>query len=163
MKYFLPLVLLILLCLPDLNAQTPGTLTFNRALIVSNTEQTVGPDKVWKITAVYGIEGSTCVNLCVISGGGPDCSSRPFVPVAATSFLVNSVRVFSYMRQLTNIWYSSNNCTTGAGSYSITALSSQGTVIEPNPNALPMWLPEGTTLQSGGPATFVSVLEFDVH
>jgi len=161
---FFTFTALFLVCSVCLKAQ--GTLSYSQALIVGNTSQTVPAGKVWKVTSVYGFDISCDPSVRSSCNWG---SNNTVLHFASSYFLVNSRKVFSYNKLF---GYAYNTCSTlpdpaaGGTIYSNCAgdATRQGWPdLNPNPNIFPMWLPAGTTLQSGGPNTFVSVLEFAVQ
>jgi len=129
---------------------------------------------VWKVTALYGAEFrlNHCVNFhpnstheigtkmrCIFNN---DASGRFSYHISA--FLVNEIAIVSSISGFpTNasfqIWGSTNCGSDLWGSYNRdwSCVNS-----ESDPNILPIWLPANTTLQSGGPNTFVSVIEFNI-
>ncbi|MCC6601198.1 MAG: hypothetical protein IT223_11080 [Crocinitomicaceae bacterium] len=175
----------LLLCLSvaffAVNMQSQNTLSFSRALVVSALDQ-VPSGKVWKITSVYGSEFrvNRCVDLSVnstdemagarcgwvASGYSMPTNSSKIATYEITSFKVNgktiSSRVLASGVNMQSMYNSTSNCTGGQGNYGSTVYwtcASYGS----DPNILPMWLPAGTTLETGGSNTFLSVLEFTVE
>ena len=147
-----------------------GNLQFNQVLLVDTALQTVPANKVWKITAISGSEFRN--NICVdISSNSTHelNSARCAVTTALSTFLtytisffwVNGKRVINSIEGLptsSNTYYQFTNCTGGgSGSYNFTCANKST-----NPNILPMWLPAGSTLRSGGLNTWLSVLEFNI-
>lgn len=146
-------------------------LVFSQAKIVSNTLQAVPANKVWKVTSIYGSEfvsecyswnndylGLKC-DQCWRdnpNGGIHTVALNYF----RTSFLVNAVNIVHQVSALgIATTRSTSNCTGGTFCNSNFSCANKS----PNPNLLPMWLPAGTTLQSGGSNTFLSVLEFTIQ
>jgi hypothetical protein len=128
-----------------------GTLQFNRALIQADQLTTVPAGKVWKVTAVYGKE-FVCRSVFPLYNNW-------FSQALVAGFFVNGVEVQSSRKFLTTTMYSNSpNCTANSsGGYNFTSLN-----FDSDPNTLPVWLPAGTTVQSVGPNTFLSVLEFNI-
>lgn len=138
------------------NAQTPTyDLKFSRAIIVGSGEQTVPNDAVWKVTSIYGEE----INFCVPTdcwGSGTYFYGKGIV----SGIYVNSILIPSSIRgfkSANNVGFINNTCT---GTNSTSSSYDNCPNKTSDPNILPLWLPAGTTLKSGGPNTFVSVLEF---
>lgn len=131
-------------------------LKYNRVLIVGGSEQTVPPDAVWKVTSIYGEEKDVCLSLDCWSPG-----DNLFGKGFASCLYVNSVMIASTIRGFKSsnaTRYTNNTCTAGAytgSSYDFSCVNKTA-----DPNILPIWLPAGTKLKSGGPNTFVSVMEF---
>jgi hypothetical protein len=161
------IIFLLSILIATVAVYAQGTLTFSRALIVNDVAgQEVQTGKVWKVTGVYGFDVVCDLNNrsnCNWSG------NNTVHHFASSNFRVNGKVVFSY----NNFFAVSNNsCTTSfqvipAGGQYNDCVSQSNRFgwpnLQPNPNIFPMWLPAGTTLQSGGPNTFVSVLEFDIQ
>jgi len=142
-----------------------GNLEFSGALIVSNSELTVPAGKVWKVTSVYGFEA----NFCLYSTTFNNCNYGPnnSFNMSVSGFVINGVPVLSECT-MKRVW-ASTNCTGTNNTFTavealcgnqVGALGYAPKLA--NPNILPMWLPVGTTLKSIGPATFLSVLEFNI-
>jgi len=157
-----------------------GNLQFSQVKIVSDVQESVPEGKVWKVTSVLGreIRLNECVDfsptstheigkflLCSFSGWVPTDISSRFTYVIR-KLKVNNIdvlaQVSSFKECAQNLWESTNCSGTvrscsymGAGSFSCANMVT-------DPNLLPMWLPSGTTLQSGGPNTYLTVIEFNV-
>ncbi len=124
------------------NAQTPHTLQFSKAILVSSQQQVPsvgngdGYDAVWKVIAL-------------LPTTGPISNSTNYYTspaVGSYSITVNSNPISFSEAQ----GYSSTN-----GNFSYTNLRGGGN--------LPMWLPGGTTLAAGNNIQYISVLEFIVN
>ena len=148
-----------------------GNLQFNQALLLDSALATVPANKVWKITAVSGSEYrlNECVDISANSNHelksarcGIATTTASFIANYSVSvFIVNNKRIINAVEGLPsqlNVANSSNcsNCC-GWGSINFVCANRATT-----PNILPMWLPAGTTLRSGGPNTVLSVLEFNI-
>ena len=151
------------------NAQ--GNLQFNQALLLDSALATVPANKVWKITAVSGSEYrlNECVDISANSihelksaRCGYSTTTGSFVGNYSISlFLVNGNRVINSIEGMpssTSAYSQNSNCTGSAANYIGFTCANRDT----NPNILPMWLPAGATLRSGGPNTWLSVLEFNI-
>ena len=135
------------------HAQTPTyDLKFSRAIIVGSSELTVPNNTVWKVTSIYGEEQSTCIPVPCFS-----TSTLYYGKGIVTRMYVNGIFIPSTISgfKVSSTMYSDINCNSSIGGYDL-ACSNKTAV----PSILPMWLPAGTTLKSGGPNTFVSVIEF---
>jgi hypothetical protein len=167
-------ILLIHTCLMPLLCLAQSNLEYSQTLLISNSMQTVPTGKTWKVTAVFGRElrVNECVNmspsstheigkflLCGFSSAPSSISSR--FTYAIRKMVINStdvvVQVSGYKACNQSLWGStdctstSNTCSWwGASDFSCANMAT-------DPNLLPMWLPEGATVQSGGPNTFVGV------
>ncbi len=153
-----------------MGAWAQGSLQFNQVLLVDTALRTVPANKVWKITAISGSEfrNNVCVDISPNSTHELN-SARCAVTTTLSTFLtytisffwVNGKRVINSIEGLptsSSTFYQFTNCTGGgSGNFNFTC-GNKST----NPNILPMWLPSGTTLRSGGPNTWLSVLEFNV-
>lgn len=127
-------------------------LKYNRVLIVGGSEQTVPPDAVWKVTSIYGEEANGCIEIKCKEVGR-------FAKATFTSIFVDGILIPSTVKGFTTsdvLTFNNPECTTGASWYSNASCANK----DSDPNILPMWLPAGTKLKSGGPNTFVSVMEF---
>ncbi|MCC6601061.1 MAG: hypothetical protein IT223_10360, partial [Crocinitomicaceae bacterium] len=148
MKKFLSVsfVLVLLTFASAIPAQAQNTLTFSQSLIVGSTNQTVPSGKVWKVEAIFGEQVNQCVPVDCLSPGR-------FAKGIVTSMYVNNVFVPSTMRAFKNQYhdYYYDSICTSYGSY--TDLSCNNKAADPN--VLPMWLPSGTVLASGGNTTYV--------
>lgn len=136
----------------EIKAQTPTyDLKFSRALIVGSSQQIVPDNTVWKVTSIYGEEINVCINVACYS-------SSLYAKGIVSGMYVNSILIPSTIRGFSSSQerFSSSNCSTG--SYCCSDLNCANKTSDPN--ILPMWLPATTTLKSGGPNTFVSVIEF---
>jgi len=148
-----------------------GSLQFNQALLIDSALSTVPANKVWKITAVSGTEfrQNECDDISVNSTHELKSARCGWSATTVASFNANySISVFSVNNKKiinsveglpTNTTiHNVSNCTNGAWSnYNFSCANRAST-----PNILPMWLPAGTTLRSGGPNTVLSVLEFNI-
>lgn len=135
----------------EIKAQTPTyDLKFSRAIIVGSAQQTVPNNTVWKVTSIYGEESNVCMNVfCAAS----DYYAKGFI----SQMFVNGVSIPSVIRgfKANHFRFTVSNCTGADYSSDLTCHNKTA-----DPNILPMWLPAGTTLKSGGPNTFVSIIEF---
>jgi len=166
---------LVFISLFGLMSYAQGNLQFNQVKIVSNVLETVPPNKVWKVTSIYGHE--FVLNQCVSNQTSFDwlgfkCNSTwrttttfsAIISYFATIFLVNGKQIINEISGLTNTsvtyYWGVANCT--GSSYSGSEYSVSCANRAANPNLMPLWLPAGTTLQTHGPNTFVSVIEFNI-
>lgn len=140
-----------LLWLALLPAAAQSNLQFSQALLVGNTAATVPAGKVWKVSAIYGSE-----NACV-DRGNPDNSYWTWRRMYVTSFFVNGVEVKSQEVDHQSRRWCEPGCAT-----CITNWPNDKFDRPASPNILPFWAPAGSTLQSGGPNTFLSVIEFNL-
>jgi hypothetical protein len=160
-----------------INAQ--GTLQFNRVLLLGNSLETVPAGKVWKVTAGYGIEQriNECINYsqgstheigervrCSFGAGWSTGSFRATYSIR--SLIINGQSAPFLIDGFANgsscsSTQTTNNCTGGTSScFDLSRLSCVN--LPPDPQSLPLWLPAGTTLQTSGPNTHFSVLEFNI-
>ena len=164
-------IALLFLCLVSM-AAAQGNLQFNQVLLVDSALRTVPANKAWKITAISGSEYrlNECVNISSNSNHelksarcGLAQSNGHFVGNYSISlFLVNGNRVINSLEGMptsSTVWVS-NLCTNISGNYGNYGFTCANR--DTNPNILPMWLPAGATLRSGGPNTWLSVLEFNI-
>ncbi|MBM3172091.1 MAG: hypothetical protein FJZ75_10850 [Bacteroidetes bacterium] len=146
-----------------------GNLQFNQVLLVDSALRTVPANKAWKITAISGSEYrlNECVDISANSNHELKSARCGFTQPTASFignysislFLVNGNRVINSIEGLPNsvtAWCNSN-CTSSCATRDFTCANKST-----NPNILPMWLPAGATLRSGGPNTWLSVLEFNI-
>ncbi len=170
MKKFL---FLSLFCLFFLAAFTQQSLEFGQALIINNNTQTVPSGKVWKVTCIYGEEYryNECVDMSPTSThelSRMRCAYTSSTWVGAqvsytiAQFSVNGTNIPCRIEGLTdqNIPFWQNTSCTGSNT-TINRQYSCANLLS-DPNIFPIWLPAGTTIASGGPNTFLSVLEFNV-
>lgn len=145
----------------SLTAEAQYNLTFSRALIVSDQVQTVPEGKVWKVTSVYGTVFDYCVNMQTSFGIlNATNSSRNDSRVNLTAFDVNGVRIYSSVEHKQLMWWTTaSGCTSSGVNYSA---EFKNTIVPPNPNILPMWIPAQTTVNTIASNVFLSVLEFDL-
>lgn len=147
-----------------------GNLQFNQALLLDSALATVPANKVWKITAVSGSEYrlNECVDISANSNHELKSARCGFAPSTGTfianysvsAFIVNNKRIINSVEGFSptsTTVYLSANCTNSWTSSTFSCANRATT-----PNILPMWLPAGTTLRSGGPNTVLSVLEFNI-
>lgn len=147
-----------------------GNLQFNQALLLDSALATVPANKVWKITAVSGSEYrlNECVDISANSNHELKSARCGFAPSTGTfianysvsAFIVNNKRIINSVEGFSptsTTVYLSGNCTNSWTSSTFSCANRATT-----PNILPMWLPAGTTLRSGGPNTVLSVLEFNI-
>jgi len=155
-----------------------GNLQFNQVKIVSNVQETVPAGKVWKVTSVLGAE--LRVNECINFSVG---STHELAHLRCARNINSGSRIHSYYiryiildskkinLQVTgfgdttfgnsNSFANSGNCTGTQDSGSNMVYWSCANIPSDH-NVLPIWVPSGTTLQSGGTNTFVSVIEFNI-
>jgi hypothetical protein len=162
-----------LFSLSTLQLEAQGSLQFNQVLLVDSALFTVPANKVWKITAVSGREfrNNECIDLSVNSThelvsarcAYPYTTNSAVATYTISFFRVNGKRVINAINGLgAATGYSGvNNCICVGGTCTF-QLSLPCANLNTDPNILPMWLPAGTTLRSGGPNTFCSVVEFNV-
>ena len=153
-----------------MGAWAQGSLQFNQVLLVDSALSTVPANKVWKITAISGSEYrlNECVDISANSSHelksarcGYANSSASFIANYSISvFLINGKRVVNSVEGLPSqaTVHLGSTCSNGWQSNINFTCTNRATT----PNILPMWLPSGTTLRSGGPNTWLSVLEFNV-
>jgi hypothetical protein len=162
------LIALLFFCLVSMG-MAQGNLQFNQVLLVDSALRTVPANKAWKITAISGSEYrlNECVDISANSihelksaRCGYSSTTGSFIGNYSISlFLVNGNRVINSIEGLpisATAWCNSN-CTNGCTTTNFTCANR-----DTNPNILPMWLPAGATLRSGGPNTWLSVLEFNI-
>ncbi len=148
-----------------------GNLQFNQVLLVDSALRTVPANKAWKITAISGSEYrlNECVNISANSNHelksarcGYSSTTASFIGNYSISlFLVNGNRVINSIEGMpssTSAFYQTSNCSGNTYRFIVSPVRIGIT----NPNILPMWLPAGATLRSGGPNTWLSVLEFNI-
>jgi hypothetical protein len=147
-----------------------GNLQFNQALLLDSALATVPANKVWKITAVSGSEYrlNECVNVSANSNHELKSARCGFATTTASfianysvsAFVVNNKRIINSVEGLPSqvTLHNVSNCTYGNWININFVCANRATT----PNILPMWLPAGTTLRSGGPNTVLSVLEFNI-
>jgi hypothetical protein len=147
-----------------------GSLQFSQVLLVDSGLVAVPANKVWKITALSGGERRTneCVDISVNSNHelrSAQCWSVQqtasfYANYFISIFWVNGKRIVNTIENLPNsnlTVYSSTNCTNSWTSGNFNCANRATTS-----HILPMWLPAGTTLRTGGPNTLLSVLEFNI-
>lgn len=159
-------------CVALVQVYAQGNLQFNQALIIAgSTPQTVPDGKVWKITSVYGTEFvlNQCVSnapannwlglRCISQLQGSEGGRSAMVSYFTTQLLVNGTRVVSELTGLgtQTLW---DNATCASSSWTNQNLACANRTT--NPNMLPMWLPENTTVATNAATVFASVLEFNV-
>lgn len=165
-----------------ITALSQGSLQFSQVKIISDTEVVVPQDKVWKVTAIYGGEWrhDECVDMNVSSshelGVRVRCAltfsfdfARKF-SYFISGFMVNGVPIVSKISGLNSstigtYWHVGTNCTGTTnpnGSYGSTLRDWSCANQISDPNLLPVWLPENTTIKSLGPNTFISIIEFNI-
>lgn len=148
-------------------------LEFNQVLLISDTEMSVPEGKVWKVTSISGADFYN--NYCVINNSdfdwlGLKCNivftyaydnQSVSINFFLSSIVVNGITLIneiSGMPSSVTTKYSTD-CT-GSNYYSSQSFTCANRAT--NPNLLPMWLPENTTIKTGGPATIASVIEFNL-
>jgi len=160
-------------CLVSIGA-AQGNLQFNQVLLVDSALQTVPANKVWKITGISGREYrlNECVDISnnsthelkaarcgYITGvGSSSFRSNYFITLFWVNGKRNVVSVESLPTSSTQIFSHQNNCAGPTGSY----FHFDCAKMLGSPHIFPMWLPSGSTLQTGGPNTTMSVLEFNI-
>ncbi|MCC6600136.1 MAG: hypothetical protein IT223_05630 [Crocinitomicaceae bacterium] len=177
MRNFLTIFsLLVFFLILTVRPAAQGTLQFSQALIVT-TSQTVPTGKVWKVTSLYGSED--IIGECVSLNTPPLTTSVAnrlrcayknntwkwiVVDYSASLFKVNGTPIASQITGLGDGIGLSNWTGTTCGDGSNTSRTANWSCanLDSDPNIFPMWLPAGTTLESGGSKTFVSVLEFNI-
>jgi len=144
------------------NAQ--GSLQFNQAKLVGNNLETVPSGKVWKVMSLYGedFSGGSCVqfgsyyydkilqagfningNLVGVQyGTGPGCYIRTG---SCSGSIVNGSQECN-----SSGWV--DRVTNALGNVKISSMNA----------SLPLFVPAGTTMQTLGGTTFLSVIEFNV-
>jgi len=163
-------VIVLFLCCLVAMGMAQGNLQFNQVLLVDSALRTVPANKVWKITAISGSEYrlNECVDISANSihelksaRCGYSTITASFVGNYSISlFLVNGNRVINSIEGMpssTSTFYQVSNCSGNTTGSNFTCANR-----DTNPNILPMWLPAGATLRSGGPNTWLSVLEFNI-
>jgi hypothetical protein len=163
-------VFLLLLLGSVLTGIAQGNLQFNQAMLVDSALVTVPANKVWKVTAVSGTEYrlNECVDVSANSNHelksarcGFATTTASFIANYSVSvFIVNNKRIVNSVEGLPSqvLLHNVSNCTNGNWNNINFVCANRATT----PNILPMWLPAGTTLRSGGPNTVLSVLEFNI-
>lgn len=130
-----------------LSASAQTSLEFSQAILVDHVQQTVPPNKVWKITGISGGARNFCIDIP---------SSTYYARANGIGFYVNGI-LMGKMSSTSNTHYTSSNCSSGSGC----CAGSFGTIGE-NGDMVPMWLPAGTTLQAVAPEILLSVVEFNI-
>ncbi len=175
-------VLTLFFCLSISVLTAQGGLQFNRVFTLTDQTQTVPPNKVWKVTAVFGQE--TRVNECVDFSATSTHEVGPRARCGSAGLPTTISARFNYsIRGLTlngiNVAFSlsgfgqcpssnltpTNNCVSGTnyGCNFFQNPADWSCVNMPNdPNLLPIWLAAGSTLRTLGPNTFASVIEFNI-
>lgn len=171
MKHFSFLSFLILsFCFSSLAQQS---LEFSRGIILDDNTQTVPAGTIWKVTGIYGEEYryNECVDVsststhelnrvrCAYTSGTWSYSRMSY---SIAQFTMNGIAIPCRINGLNDqsyTFYQGANCT--STSTGITRNYSCGNLAS-DPNLFPMWLPAGTTISTGGPNTFASVLEFNI-
>ncbi len=131
--FFITLCFILCMNIETTLAQN-NNLQFNRVILV-NSLQTVPAGKVWKVESVLS---SSDLALCPSGLGcaGTGLTSTFF------SVIINGITVIMGSRQV---------------SFGSNGQSSNGDLT-----ALPIWLPEGTTLNKGTNTAFISVIEYNL-
>lgn len=118
------------------------TLQFSQVKLVTSTEETVPPNKVWKV------EGIGAARVIGITKAAENPS---FAPQDQTIFINNTA-----VSVIQTVGTGSGAATAGCCSvYTSVSYAASAT-------KLPLWLPEGTTLKTGSNVSFISVIEFTV-
>jgi hypothetical protein len=170
MKNILTHLAVLLSC----TAFAQGNLQFNQTIKITNTQVTVPSGKVWKLENIYGEEARFNLCLSVNSSANHELER---IRCGYTSETWQALRVSYYTIAKMIVDGKTIPCRIGGlknGSYdnftgancdvqqtSRTADWSCAN-IPSDPNLFPMWLGPGTTIQTGGPNTFVSGLEFNL-
>lgn len=144
-------IITILFSLLVLNSFSQNQLEFNQVKIIDNTQDVVPADKVWKVTSVYGFE-DICINM-----QNPENSTYVWRKVYETAFEVNGVKITSSLTDYQPRRWCNSNCNT-----CITNWPNDNFSIPADPNIIPMWLSAGTTVETLGPNTLLSVIEFNI-
>jgi hypothetical protein len=134
------------------------TLSFSQALIVSSSVETVPNDKVWKLTSAYG-EYEGCAGYF-----NNDYNGLRYKQAILTDFFVNGVKINVVRENLFNnsvAHFSLNTCS-GSSSTSNQNWNYAIGNRSASPVIFPMWIPAGTTVNTGGSTVKLSVLEFNV-
>lgn len=173
-------ILLLLGFMPMMLAAQSG-LQFSRVFTLSNSAQTVPAGKVWKVTAVYGQESrvNECVDFSIGStheiGTRARCGSSGLPSTVSARFnyairgiILNNIPVvfsttgFSICPS-SNI-YASNNCTSTTNNCTYWNSNANWSCVNlaNDPNVLPIWLEAGSSIETLGPNTFASVIEFTI-
>ena len=146
-----------------------GSLQFNQVLLIDSALSTVPANKAWKITAVTGSEYrmNECIDISANSThelksarcGWSTTTASLIGNYSISLFIVNNRKIINAVEGINGnqTGYLSTNCTNSWISANFNCANRATT-----PNILPMWLPAGTTLRSGGPNTVLSVLEFNI-
>lgn len=172
------LFLLLFSCFLFVGLSAQQTLEFNQALIIDDAVSTVPAGKVWKVNAIYGEESryEQCVDISQNSTDELNRIRCAYTINSATTYylkvpfytiskmIVNGTDIISSINGFSDgtstiVRYSNSSCTASGSSVSRQYFCTNKPT---DPNLLPVWLPAGTTLASGGPNTFVSVVEFNV-
>ncbi len=136
-----------------------GSLQFNEAKIISGSTETVPAGKVWKVTAVYG----TAQQCNEIGPCYTALSPTSYAFANVSGMMVNGTVIQSKMLWKRTSFYTNSTCVNDPRSFSGTGTcNNDAKDVSSDPNILPIWLPEGTTLSSLGSTSFVSVIEFNV-
>jgi len=158
---------LVFISLFGLMSYAQGNLQFSKVKIVTNVQETVPLGKVWKATSIYGYEAMVCPGVSFTMGVWGSASTYP--NYTEQSLIVNMKSVVNYSKivRTCNNACNSGNCIDAWNANYSAEMQRKTTEIGrpdllPNPNIFPMWLPENTTVQTGGPNTFVSVIEFNI-
>jgi len=125
-----------LLAFPVCHVLSQSNLSFSRALLVTS-EETVPDGHVWKVVSVLGSSGLTPLSTTSSS-------------TSTQRIVVNSTEVFI---AAWNYMFHGSSSTTATSTK--TAAAAMGSITQ-----LPIWLPEGTTLDTGLNTFGVSVIEF---
>jgi len=147
-----------------------GNLQFNRALTVVNSMETVPVGKVWKVVSLIGIR-SECINAWDefhIKNISDESRNKTWFTL--TDLLIDGTRFYAYASIMEwrnpsygmRWWANTADCITTSSSGSEQHYPPRQTPVEPNPNSFPIWLSEGTTIQTGGSSVRASVIEFNV-
>lgn len=154
--------LFLLFSIASLQAQQ--SLEYNQAIIVGSSVQTVPAGKVWKVTSVYGYDlvcDPSVLSNCNWSSNNTKLHFLSSLVYVNGNKILSTNKLFGYSYQTCG-----NTISSIANSVLSSCLSdatkSTWPDVEANSNAFPMWLPAGTTVATGGPNTFASVIEFNI-
>ncbi len=137
MKSLTFVIMTLLLSSFTIKTYSQSSLEFNQVKLIS-TEETVPNNKVWKIVSV-----AASSNLALTGGGLTKSQS--------TQIIVNSQIV--HVTQVSSWVGDSSGSNANPRPHGITSIQITN---------LPMWLPEGSTLQSGINVNHISVIEFNL-
>lgn len=162
MKTFTSTLLLFLLSTAFCMGQ--GSLQFNQAKLVGSTIETVPTGKVWKIMSLYGEDFSA--GSCVQFG------SYFYDKILMAGYKINGNLVGVQYGTGSGCYIRNSSCTgslvnggqaCNSSGWVDNVNNAQGNVKIATMNAsLPLFVPAGTTVQTLGGTTFLSVIEFNI-